>query len=171
MTDDLTVPRVGEAAEKPSAARLAVLNPTALAELDTERVQSASANGAFANLPDAQWSDALPKLVQVKILRSIENAGRFSEGSRPLDGLATDFQLVLEIRKFQLAASGNADAEFGCKIVASSRRIIAMRVFRCLCGRGGQCAGSGGRARQGLRPSRIGSRHLGRTCGQSTHFP
>ena len=130
VTYDLTVPHAGEAAENPSAAQLVVLDSTALAALDAEKVQSASADGAFANLPDAQWSDALPKLVQVKILRSIENAGRFSEGSRPLEGLATDFQLVLEIRKFQLAVNGNADAEFGCKIVASSGRIIAMRVFR-----------------------------------------
>jgi ABC-type uncharacterized transport system auxiliary subunit len=66
----------------------------------------------------------------VKILRSIEDAGRFSGVSRPLEGLATDFPLVLDIRKFQLAANGNADVEFGCKIVASNGRIIAMRVFR-----------------------------------------
>jgi phospholipid/cholesterol/gamma-HCH transport system substrate-binding protein len=130
VTYDLTVPRVGEAAEKPSAAQLVVLDPTALAALDTERVQRASANGAFANLPDAQWSDALPKLVQVKILRSIEDAGRISGVSRPLEGLATDFQLVLDIRKFQLTADGNADVEFGCKIVASNGRIIATRGFR-----------------------------------------
>jgi phospholipid/cholesterol/gamma-HCH transport system substrate-binding protein len=107
-----------------------VLDPTALAALDTERVQSASANGAFANLPDAQWSDALPKLVQVKILRSVEDAGRFSGVRRPLQGFAADFQLVLDVRKFQLVAGGTADVEFGCKIVAGNGRIIAMRIFR-----------------------------------------
>jgi len=130
VTYDLTVPRVAEAAEKPLAAQLVVLDPTALAALDTERVQSASANGAFANLPDAQWSDALPKLVQVKILRSFEDAARFSGISRPLEGLAADFQLVLDIRKFQLAANGAAEVELGCKIVAGNGRIIATRVFR-----------------------------------------
>lgn len=130
VTYDLTVPRAAEATEKPSAAQLVVSDPTALAALDTERVQSASANGAFANLPDAQWSDALPKLVQVKILRSLEDAGRFSGVSRPMEGLAADFQLVLDVRRFQLAANGAADVEFGCKIVASNGRIIAMRVFR-----------------------------------------
>jgi phospholipid/cholesterol/gamma-HCH transport system substrate-binding protein len=130
VTYDLTAPRAAEAAEKPSAAQLVVLDPTALAALDTERVQSASANGAFANLPDAQWSDALPKLVQTKILRSVEDAGRFSGVSRPLEGLAADLQLVLDIRKFQLAANGTADVEFGCKIVAGNGRIIATRVFR-----------------------------------------
>jgi phospholipid/cholesterol/gamma-HCH transport system substrate-binding protein len=130
VTYDLTAPHAGEAAEKPSAAQLVVLDPTALAALDTDRVQSASADRALASLPDAQWSDALPKLVQVKVLRSVEDAGRFSGVSRPLEGLATDFQLVVDIRKFQLAANGNADVEFGCKIVGSSGRIIARRVFR-----------------------------------------
>ena len=130
VTYDLTVPHAGEAAENPSAAQLVVLDPTALAALDAEKVQSASADGAFANLPDAQWSDALPKLMQVKILRSIEDAGRFSGVSRPLEGLATDFQLVLDVRKFQLAVNDNADVVFGCKIVASNGLIIAMLVFR-----------------------------------------
>jgi phospholipid/cholesterol/gamma-HCH transport system substrate-binding protein len=130
VTYDLTVPHAAEAAEKPSAEQLVVLDPTALAALDTERVQSVSAEGAFANLPDAQWSDALPKLVQVKILRSLEDAGGFSGVSRPVEGLAADFQLVVDVRRFQLAANGAADVEFGCKILASNGRITAMRAFR-----------------------------------------
>jgi len=113
-----------------SAAQLVVSDPTALAALDAERVQSASANGAFANLPDAQWSDALPKLVQVMILRSLEDAGRFSGVSRSMEGLAADFRLVFDVRGFQLATNGAADVEFGCKIVASNGQIFAMRVFR-----------------------------------------
>ena len=70
-----------------SAAQLVVLDPTALAALDIERVQSAAANASFANLPDAQRSDALPKLVQAKILRSLEDAGGFSGVSGPGKGL------------------------------------------------------------------------------------
>jgi phospholipid/cholesterol/gamma-HCH transport system substrate-binding protein len=130
VTYDLTAPLAAEAAAKPLAAQLAVLDPSALSALDTERIQSVSGNGAFASLPDAQWSDALPKLVQLKILRSLEDAGRFSGVSRPLDGLAADFQLGIDIRKFQVSAHGAADVEFGCKIVDSNGRIAAMRVFR-----------------------------------------
>ena len=69
-------------------------DPTALAALDNERIQSVSANGAYASVPDAQWSDALPKLVQVKILRGLEDAGRFAGVSRPLEGVTSDFQLT-----------------------------------------------------------------------------
>jgi phospholipid/cholesterol/gamma-HCH transport system substrate-binding protein len=130
VTYDLTAPLAAEAAAKPLPAQLAVLEPSALGALDTERIQSVSGNGAFASLPDAQWSDALPKLVQLKILRSLEDAGRFSGVSRPLDGLAADFQLGIDIRKFQVSANGAADVEFGCKIVDSNGRIVAMRMFR-----------------------------------------
>jgi len=130
VTYDLTAPLAAEAAAKPLAAQLAVLDPSALGALDTERIQSVSGNGAFASLPDAQWSDALPKLVQLKVLRSLEDAGRFSGVSRPLDGLAADFQLGIDIRKFQVSANGAADVEVGCKIIDSNGRIVAMRVFR-----------------------------------------
>jgi ABC-type uncharacterized transport system auxiliary subunit len=65
------------------------------------------------NLPDAQWSDALPKLLQVKILHSIEDAGRFSGVSRPLEGLATDFQLVPAEAANAPAAVAALDRAFG----------------------------------------------------------
>jgi ABC-type uncharacterized transport system auxiliary subunit len=74
VTYDLTVLRAAEAAEKPSAAQLVVRDPTALAALDTERVQSALANGAFANLADAQWSDAWPSAKPDRISPSVGRA-------------------------------------------------------------------------------------------------
>jgi len=130
VTYDLSVPRAQEVAENPLPIQLVVLDPTAVSALDNERIQSASANGTYAALPDAQWSDALPKLMQMKILRSLEDGGRFAGVSRPLEGLAGDFQLVIDVRKFQISPNGSADVEFGCKIVGRNGRIIATRVFR-----------------------------------------
>ena len=98
--------------------------------MDSERIQTVSANGAYASVPDAQWSDALPKLLQVKILRSLEDAGRFAGVSRPLEGVTSDFQLVLDIRKFQISPNLMAEVELGCKILAANGRVIATRIFR-----------------------------------------
>src|SRR5262249_37783638 len=55
---DQTAPRAPKSTEKPSPAQLVVVDPTALAALDSERIQSASADGAYASFPNAQWSDA-----------------------------------------------------------------------------------------------------------------
>jgi ABC-type uncharacterized transport system auxiliary subunit len=127
---DLTIPRASATTEKSSPAQLVVPDPTALAALDNERVQSVAANGAYASLADAQWSDALPKLLQVKILRSLEDAGRFAGVSRPLEGVTSDFQLMLDIRKFQLSSNLTAEVELGCKILGANGRVVATRIFR-----------------------------------------
>jgi ABC-type uncharacterized transport system auxiliary subunit len=41
-----------------------------MAVRDSERIQITSADGSYVNLSDAQWSDALPKVLQVKLVRS-----------------------------------------------------------------------------------------------------
>jgi phospholipid/cholesterol/gamma-HCH transport system substrate-binding protein len=127
---DLTTPCAPQTAGTPSLAQLIVLDPTALAALDSERIQTASANGSFVSLPDAQWRDALPKLLQLKLLRSLEDAARFSGVSRPLEGVTGDVQLVLDIRKFQVSPNRTAEVEIGAKLIGSSGRIMATRTFR-----------------------------------------
>ena len=129
---DLTVPRAPEVAEKALAAQLVVADPTALGALDSDRIQSTSEGGVTSALADAQWSDMLPKVLQTKIIRSFEDANLFAGVTRPLEALATDFQLLIDIRKFQMTASPDltAEVEFVGKIVDSKGRIVATRIFR-----------------------------------------
>src|SRR5262249_26691039 len=124
---DLTTPRTPQWLGAPSPTQLVVLDPSALAALDSERIQTLSASGAYASVPDAQWSDALPKLVQVTLLRRLEDAGRFSGVTRPLEGTTSDIQLVLDIRKFQISPNLSAEVEIGCKLVGSNGRIMTTR--------------------------------------------
>jgi len=130
MSYDLITPRTPEWLGAPSPTQLIVLDPTAVAALDSERIQTVSASGAYASVPDAQWSDALPKLVQVTLLRSLEDAGRFSGVSRPLEGATSDVQLVLDIRKFQISTNLGAEVEIGCKLLGGNGRIMVTRTFR-----------------------------------------
>ena len=164
---DLTIPRAPETKEKPSPAQLVVPDPTALAALDNERIQTALANGAYASVPDAQWSDALPRLLQVKILRSLEDAGRFAGVSRPLEGVTSDFQLVIDIRKFQISPNLVAEVELGCKLIAGNGRVIATRIFRASIA--AEMAGATSRgcgAGQGLWASGCRHRVLDGPCSQ-----
>lgn len=58
MSYDLITPRILEWFGAPLPTQLIVLDPTAVAALDSERIQTVSASGAYASVPDAQWSAA-----------------------------------------------------------------------------------------------------------------
>jgi phospholipid/cholesterol/gamma-HCH transport system substrate-binding protein len=130
VTFDLSMPRAPALADKAPTVQLVVLDPSALTTLDSEKIAAVSANGAISAVPDAQWSDMLPRLLQMKIIRSLEDTHAFAGVSRPLEGLGSDFQLALDIRKFQLTFGSVAEVELGGKIVDDKGRIVAARVFR-----------------------------------------
>jgi phospholipid/cholesterol/gamma-HCH transport system substrate-binding protein len=118
-------------AERP-AAQLTVLEPGALAVLDSDRIQSMGPAGSYTAFADAQWGDLLPKLVQMSLSRSFEDAGLTASASRPVDSLAADFQLALDIRKFHLAPAREGEIEVGVKLLDPGGRIVASRVVRAV---------------------------------------
>ena len=73
-----------------------------LSALDNERIQRKSDDGALQPIADGQWSDTLPKLVQMKMIRAIEDAGLFSGVTRPLEGIGSDMQVMLDVRRFEM---------------------------------------------------------------------
>jgi phospholipid/cholesterol/gamma-HCH transport system substrate-binding protein len=127
---DLTALRAPEPSAVPSSLQLVIPDPSALAALDSERIQTITVNGVYASVPDAQWSDSLPKVLQMKLLRSLEDAGRFAGVSRPFEGVTSDTQLLLDIRRFEISPSLTAEVEIGCKLIGENSRIIATRAFR-----------------------------------------
>ncbi len=73
----------------------------------------------------------MPKLLQMKIIQAFENAGTLAGVSRPLEGVTGDFQLLIDVRRFQIAApDATADVELAGKILDGKGRIIDTRVFR-----------------------------------------
>jgi phospholipid/cholesterol/gamma-HCH transport system substrate-binding protein len=127
---DLAVPRAPVVLDKASSAQLVIAEPTALSVLDSDRIQSIASNGAYVALADGQWSDLLPKVVQIKLMRSFEDTGLFAGVGRALEGPSGDFQLVIDIRKFHVNPSLSAEVELGAKLVDSKGRVVAARVLR-----------------------------------------
>jgi phospholipid/cholesterol/gamma-HCH transport system substrate-binding protein len=127
---DLTIPSIVLAPDKVPVAQLTVGEPTAFSVLDSDRIQSMSEAGAYTAFADAQWGDLLPKLVQTSLARSLEDAGLSASVSRPVDGFAGDFQLLVDIRKFHLAANQVGEVELGAKLLDGKGRIVAARVLR-----------------------------------------
>lgn len=130
QTFDLTAP-----ANPPRSAALSgnlvVAEPVTVATLDGQRIVVKPMGGEVTFLSNAQWSDRLPKLVQAKIIEAYENSNKLRSVGRPGDRLAVDYQLVSEIRAFEIeAASGTAVVELTAKIVNDkSGKIVAASVF------------------------------------------
>lgn len=111
---------------------LVVGEPVAVAVIDGQRIVVKPDAGQVTYLPDSQWSDRLPKLVQAKIIEAYENANRLKSVGRPGDRLAVDYQLVTELRAFEIrAGQGQAVVELTAKIVSDKTgKIVAGEVFQ-----------------------------------------
>ena len=65
-------------------------------------------------LAQSQGSDRLPRMVQLRLLQAFENTGRIGAVGVPGQGLAIDYQLVMEIRRFEIDVAGPATARARC---------------------------------------------------------
>ncbi len=130
-TYDLTAVRVAVAPPKKPGKELVVADPTTLVRNDTQRIIVVASDGQSSFLDDAQWADSAPKLLQAKIIQSLENANFLAGVGRPSDNLTPDYQLLIDLHSFQISQSSPPKAiiEFMAKIVAQNGRIIDARLF------------------------------------------
>jgi phospholipid/cholesterol/gamma-HCH transport system substrate-binding protein len=109
--------------DMPEAA-LVVADPTTVATLDTQRLIVKTAQGQLS--PQAvQWPDTIPKLVQKRVLQSLDKAGyRFATG--PTDTSTPDFQLLIDIGAFQITDAQHPMAEvtLGVRLLGSDGKVI-----------------------------------------------
>jgi cholesterol transport system auxiliary component len=117
----------------PIRGQLVIPEPTAISVLDSERIVVRPDQGQVATLGGAQWSDRLPKLLQARVLQAFENSGRLRAVGRPGDRITPDYQLLIDVRSFQLAVTPtpSGQVEIAAKIVNDrDGHIIAGRIFR-----------------------------------------
>lgn len=117
---------------KRASVQLHVLEPTTLSVFDTEKVIVRLADGMDGpGVTNARWPDMLPKVVQARMAQSFEAAGFTGVMARVPEGTRSDFQLVLDIRSFQVRAAAPAVAavELAAKIIGPEGRVVDVRVF------------------------------------------
>jgi len=127
---DLT-PKSTYADDLPSiSAQVVVEEPTAVASVNTDRIAIKPNPYQVQYFPDARWVDRAPVLVQSLLIESFENTGKVAAVGRQAIGLSPDFTLVVELREFQAAEEGGADApitvlvQLNIKIVKEPRGVI-----------------------------------------------
>lgn len=101
-TYDLGVPEVKQGKRQQANVQILVAEPQALKILDSESIVVRESGASVAYLNDAQWTDRLPRIVQNRLVQAFENSRRFGGVGRPGEGLAIDYQILTDIRAFEI---------------------------------------------------------------------
>jgi cholesterol transport system auxiliary component len=112
--------------------QLLIADPTALKALDSENIVVRLSGSEVQYLGNSQWSDRLPRMVQSKLVQAFEDTGKLGGVGRPGQGLAIDYQVVSDIRTFEIdTAKNTADIEISVKLLNDRNGTVkAQEVFR-----------------------------------------
>jgi cholesterol transport system auxiliary component len=130
-TFELTAPKAVSA--RRSRVQILIAEPSALKALDGENIVIKPSPGVIQFLKGAQWADRLPKIVQARIAETYQSSGGFSGVGRPGEGLAIDYQIVAEIRAFEVRVDGSAraDVEIFVRLLNDRNGVVrASKVFQ-----------------------------------------
>ena len=130
---DLTPAKPDPGPSKIPSSRVLILEPTALAKIDSERIRVIGGATRRLDLSQVRWPDILSKVIQTRIVQSFENGGYSGAVPRTMEDVQTDYRLMTNIRSFQIRmdinASAQAEVEFAVKIVDSEGLIVASRIL------------------------------------------
>jgi phospholipid/cholesterol/gamma-HCH transport system substrate-binding protein len=130
VTYDLRAPSDLGPANKILKGQLAIPEPTAVAMLETQRMLFQPAKD-YPNFSDFLWADAIPKLLQARLIDSFENYDIAHAPLRAADIGQTDYQLLIDVRRFRIAADSEPVVEIGlsARLLDKSGKVIASRLF------------------------------------------
>ncbi|MFA7414735.1 MAG: ABC-type transport auxiliary lipoprotein family protein [Rhizobium sp.] len=131
-TFDLSAAATVQSTAQARNRQILVADPSALKALDSEQVMVRVSASEIQYLSNSQWSDRLPRMVQSKFVEAFENTGRLGGVGKPGQGLAIDFQLVTDIRAFEIDTLGadRAVVEISVKILNDRNGAVkAQKVF------------------------------------------
>ena len=114
----------------PPAGQVAVAEVSAPVAFQTQKIMSrASADGPIT-LGQAQWTDVAPKLIQLKLVEGFENAHLGGAVSRNFDSGQPDFQLILDLRRFEVDLfDKKAVVDLSARLVSKDGKVIAAKLF------------------------------------------
>jgi cholesterol transport system auxiliary component len=113
--------------------QILVPEPTAVKLLNSEQVVVRVSSSEIQYLAESRWGDRLPALVQSKLVEAFENTGRLGGVGKPGQGLAIDYQVVTDIRTFEVTTGSPrvAVVEMSAKLLNDRNGTVrAQNVFR-----------------------------------------
>lgn len=124
-TYELTAPAAGDGRGR-SYRQILIAEPSALKALDGQNIVITPAPGNIQYLKGAQWADRLPKIVQARLAETFQRSGEFRGVGRPGEGLAIDYQVIVEVRAFQIRVDGppRADVELFVRLLNDRNGVV-----------------------------------------------
>jgi len=113
--------------------QILIPEPSALKALNSEQIVIRLTGSEIQYLAASQWSDRLPRMYQQKLVEAFENTGKVGGVGKPGEGLAIDYQIISDIRSFEISTGGadTAIVEIAVKIVNDRNGSVrAQQVFR-----------------------------------------
>ena len=108
-TFELSAP--AESTQRRSAGtQILIAEPSALKALDGVNVVIRAGDGSIQYLKGAQWADRLPRIVQARLADAFQKSGAFGGVGKPGEGLAIDYQVITEVRAFEVRVNGGGQA-------------------------------------------------------------
>ncbi len=120
ITFDLRAAQGFAAPAKTIKGQLALPEPTAVAMLETQRMLFSPVKD-YPDFAEFLWADSIPKLLQARLIESFENYDIAHAPLRSTDIGPADFQLLIDVRHFQIAVDSQPAAEIGFRRELSTR--------------------------------------------------
>lgn len=116
----------GSGGSRRGGTQILVAEPTALKAFDGMNVVIRPADGSIQYLKGAQWADRLPKVVQARLADAYQKSGAFGGVGKPGEGLAIDYQILVEVRSFevQVGNGGRGHVELFVKILNDRNGVV-----------------------------------------------
>jgi phospholipid/cholesterol/gamma-HCH transport system substrate-binding protein len=130
VTYDLRAAKDFPVPVKPIKGQLALPEPTAVAMLETQRMLFSPVED-HPDFAEFLWADSIPKLLQARLIESFENYDIAHAPLRAADIGQTDFQLVIDVRRFQVQTDTQPEAQISlsARILDKNGKVIASRLF------------------------------------------
>ncbi len=94
-----------------SRRQILIAQPAALKALDSQNIVIRPSDRSIQFLKGAQWADRLPLIVQARLAETFQRSGSFAGVGKPGEGLAIDYQIIVEVRSFEVHVNGGEHAD------------------------------------------------------------
>ena len=130
ITYDLRAPHDLGPVSKTLKGQLAIPEPSAVAMLETQRMLFSPVKD-YPDFSDFLWADSIPKLLQARLMDSFENYDIAHAPLRAADAGQSDFQLLIDVRRFRITTDSEPMVEIGlsARLVDKNGKVVASRLF------------------------------------------
>lgn len=111
---------------------ITVPTPLAARALNTDRLAVVTDGNMISYAAGARWDETAPHVIQEAVITRLEADPRFGAGVRPEDSVVGDYELRLDVRRFEAVYEDGADAAPTIHVVARMR--LVRREARALLG-------------------------------------